>query len=151
MIIELDIRDIQIARDVKELQMASYKIEAEIMDFYDIPPLKDTIDDLQGCNEIFYGYNISGSLAGMISYKIIESTLDIHRVAIHPSFFRMGIASKLINFVEELESNIERIVVCTGKENLPAVSLYLKNGYKKKKDIEIETGIYITKFEKMLT
>lgn len=42
-------------------------------------------------------------------------------------------------------------MVCTGKESIiPAVSLYLKNGYKKMKDMEISKNIYITKFEKIL-
>ena len=62
----------------------------------------------------------------------------------------MGIAGKLINFIEGLESNINKIIVSTGKENLPAVNLYLKNGYEKKNDIEISKGIYITEFEKII-
>jgi len=60
----------------------------------------------------------------------------------------MGIANNLINFIEGLENNINKVVVSTGKENLPAVNLYLKNGYKKEKDIEISKGMYITEFEK---
>lgn len=150
MIEKLDLKDIETVKRIIELQIASYKIEAKMIGFYDIPPLKDTIDSLQECDEIFYGYSIDGFLAGVISYKIIENVVDIHRVAIHPSFFRRGIANKLINFIEELECSIKKAVVCTGKENLPAVNLYLKNGYKKKKDIEISKGIYLTEFEKIL-
>lgn len=150
MIEKLDLKDTETAKHILELQIDAYKIEAEIIDFYDIPPLKDTIESLQACGEIFYGCTISGSLAGIISYKVAENTLDIHRVAIHPSFFRMGIANKMIHFIEGLERNIEKIIVCTGKENPPAVNLYLKNGYKKKRDIEISKGVYITEFEKVL-
>lgn len=151
MIEKLDLKDIETARRVLELQISSYKIEAEIIGFKEIPPLKDTIDSLSLCDEIFYGYHINDILAGIISFKIIDNVLDIHRVAIHPAFFRMGIAGKLINFIEGLESNINKVVVCTGKENLPAVNLYLKNGYKKKKHIEISNGIYLTEFEKILS
>ncbi len=150
MIERLNLKDIETAKRVIKLQMASYKIEAEIIGFYEIPPLKDTIDSLIACEEIFYGYNINDDLAGVISYKIIENILDIHRVAIHPMFFRRGIAVELVNFIEKLGSNINIVAVCTGKENLPAVNLYLKNGYKKKKDIEISKDIYLTEFEKVL-
>ncbi|WP_032121132.1 GNAT family N-acetyltransferase [Clostridium amazonitimonense] len=150
MIEKLDIKDMETAKGVIELQIASYKIEAELIGFYDIPPLKDTIDSLQLCDEIFYGYYKNSTLTGIVSYKIIENVLDIHRVAIDPNFFRMGIAGKLINFIEGLECSVDKAVVCTGKENLPAINLYLKNGYKKKKDIEISKGIYITKLEKIL-
>lgn len=150
MIKKLDLKDIEIAKGVMELQIASYKIEADLIGFYEIPPLKDTIDSLQACDGIFYGYYINSVLAGIISYKIIENILDIYRVAIHPNFFRIGIADKLINFIQELNSDVNKAVVCTGKENLPAVNLYIKNGYKKKRDIEISNSIYITEFEKIL-
>ncbi|SCG84373.1 UPF0157 protein [Proteiniborus sp. DW1] len=150
MIRRLDLNDIVTAEAVLDLQKASYKVEAEILNFYEIPPLKDTIKSLQECDEIFYGYYINDVLAGIISYKVIEDILDIHRVAVHPRFFRMGIAGRLISFVEKIHRNINKLVVCTGAKNLPAVNLYLKNGYKKVKDIEISEGIYISEFEKLL-
>ena len=148
MIKQLNSKDDETAKCVLNLQKASYKVEAEIMDFYDIPPLNDTIDSLKSCDEIFCGYYINDILAGIISYKIIENVLDISRVAVHPHFFRMGIAGKLINFIEEINRDISEAVVCTGKKNLPAVNLYLKNGFKKTKDIEVEKGIYLTEFNK---
>lgn len=150
MIEKLNLQDTDTAKRVLELQIASYKVEAEIIGFYEIPPLKDTVDSLKECDEIFYGYHINDVLAGIISYKIIENVLDIHRVAVHPRFFRMGIAGKLINFVEGHESNINKIVVCTGKKNLPAINLYLKIGYQRTRDIEISKDIYLTEFEKTL-
>ncbi len=146
----LDLQDKETAEKVLELQAASYKIEAQIIGFYDIPPLKDTIDSLRKSGEIFYGYFEDEVLAGIISYKVIENTLDIHRVAVHPSFFRMGIAQKMVNFIEGAEVGINKVVVCTGKENKPAVNLYLKNGYKKTEDIEIGRNVYLTAFEKII-
>lgn len=149
MIKRLDLTNMKIASSVLQLQMASYKIEAELINFYEIPPLKDTLDSLTECNEIFYGYFINDVLAGIISYKVIKNILDIHRVAIHPNFFKRGIAGKLISFIEKIENTINKVVVCTGKENLPAVNLYLKNGYHKTQDIKISKGIYLTEFEKI--
>lgn len=150
MIKKINLKNIKTAKHVLELQMSSYKIEAEIIGCYEIPPLKDTLGSLKECDEIFYGFYKNEVLAGIISFKIIENVLDIHRVAVDPRFFRMGIAGKLVNFVEVLESNIKKVLVCTGKENLPAVNLYLKNGYKKTKNIEISKNINLTEFEKML-
>ncbi len=103
MIKKLDLKDLETAKHILELQTASYRVEAEIIHFYEIPPLKDTIESLKEWDEIFYGYYINDVLAGIISYKIIENVLDIHRVAIHPNFFRRGIAGKLVSFVEGLK------------------------------------------------
>lgn len=148
MIKKLNLNNTETVKNILELQKASYRIEAKLIGFYDIPPLKDSIESLKECGEIFYGYYVEDVLAGVISYKRIDDVLDIHRLAIKPRFFHMGIAGKLISFVEELENSISKAVVCTGKENAPAVSFYLKNGYKKTKDIEISKGIYLTQFEK---
>lgn len=146
---QLNLKDEKVLEKILDVQIASYKIEAEIIGFDEIPPLKDTINTLKQCNETFYGYFIDDILAGIVSYKIENDTLDIHRVAVHPSFFKRGIAKELINFVEKI-NNIKNIIVCTGKENIPAVNLYMKNGYKKIKDIKIKEGFYLTSFEKIL-
>ncbi|MGF7056950.1 GNAT family N-acetyltransferase [Brassicibacter mesophilus] len=150
MIKKLNLNDTETVKRVLELQIASYKVEADILGFYEIPPLKDTIDSLKKCDEIFYGYHIRDALAGIISYKTINDTLDIHRVAVHPNFFRIGVGGKLVDYVEGNERAINRIIVCTGNMNIPAVSLYLKKGYKKINDIEVSKGIYLTQFEKIL-
>lgn len=70
-------------------------------------------------------------------------------MAVHPRFFRKGIAGQLIDFIESLNGDVNRIIVCTGKENLPAVTLYFKKGYSKTRDIEVSEGMYLTMFEKM--
>ena len=150
MIRKLNLKDIETVKQVLEVQIASYKIEAQIINFYEIPPLKDTIDTLKQCDETFYGYYVNDILAGITSFKIVENTLDIHRVAVHPQFFRMGIAGKLVDYVENIQNNINKVVVRTGRDNLPAVNLYFKNGFQKIKDIEIGKDIYLTQLEKIL-
>lgn len=150
MIKKLNLNNTETVKNILELQKASYRIEAKLIGSYDIPPLRDTIESLKKSDEIFYGYYVESVLAGVISYKRIDDVLNIHRLAIKPRFFHIGIAGKLISFVEELENSISKAVICTGKENTPAVNLYLKNGYKKVKDIEISEGIYLTQFEKTI-
>jgi GNAT superfamily N-acetyltransferase len=150
MIKRINLKDTKAVDDIIELQRASYIVEAELIGFYDIPPLKDTVESITECNEIFYGYYIKTELAGIISYKIIDRVLDIHRVAIHPRFFRMGVAGKLLHYIEELEIDINLIEVCTGKMNTPAANLYLKNGFVEIEDIEIGEGIYLTMFHKAI-
>ncbi|MBU5483793.1 GNAT family N-acetyltransferase [Clostridium sp. MSJ-11] len=149
MIRKLDIEDKYIVEKILDIQKASYLVEAEIIGFYDIPTLKDTIETIKESEETFYGYYIDNILAGIISYKYEEKILDIHRVAIHPNFFRMGIGKKLLNFIQDIQKDANKIIVTTGKQNMPAVNLYIKNGFKKVEDIEIKEGVYLTTFEKM--
>lgn len=150
MIKRLNLKEVETAKEVLALQKASYRVEADILNYYEIPPLKDSIHSLKACDEIFYGYYIYDILAGIISYKIIGNILNIYRVAVHPHFFRMGIGGILLNYIENVEENITRIIVHTGKKNLPGINLYLKNGYQIIKEIEICKGIYLTVLEKLL-
>lgn len=150
MIKKLNLEDEKVLERILELQKASYVIEADLIGFYDIPPLKDTLETLKNCSETFYGYYVDDILAGIISYKIDVNTLDIHRVAVHSDFFRRGIAKQMLCFMEKVEKDIDKIIVSTGAKNYPAVKLYLDQGFKKLQDIEVEKGIFITSFEKNL-
>jgi len=64
----------------------------------------------------------------------------------------LGIASKLINYVEGLykDKDVNKIRVSTGKRNTPAINLYLKNGYVNINDVEIAKDVYVSKFEKII-
>lgn len=148
MIKELDLKDSCLVEEILNIQKASYLVAAEIIGFYDIPTLKDTVETIKASGESFYGYYLGEVLVGIISFKTEGEILDIYRIAIHPSFFRKGIAEKLLRFIESLHKGISKIIVATGKENIPAVKFYIKNGFKKVNDIEIKEGIYLTSFEK---
>lgn len=149
MIIQLNNKDNTIAEKIVKLQQSSYKIEAEIIGFDGIPPLKDTVDDVKRCDEIFYGFYVENVLASLISYKIDENTLDIYRVAVHPCYFKKGIATQMINYIEEINRGIKKIIVSTGLKNQPAINLYLSLGFKKVNEIEVERDFYIALFEKL--
>lgn len=150
MIKQLDINENSTASAIESLQKASYLIEAELINFYEIPPLKDTVLTIKQCDEVFYGFYIEESLCGLISYKVQEDLIDIHRVAVHPSSFRKGIAKQLIKHVEKINPNLKKIIVSTGAKNEPAVRLYLGLGFKKLREIEMEKGLYIVEFEKSI-
>ncbi|MDF2802211.1 MAG: acetyltransferase, family [Anaerocolumna sp.] len=146
----LNIKDKAIAKQVLDLQLISYPIEAKLINFYDIPPLKDTLEQLMDCSESFYGNYINNILAGILSFKIVDHILDIHRVCVHPDYLRRGIGEKLITYIEAQNPSINKIIVSTGKANIPAIKLYEKKGFIMVRDIEIAENFYITELEKTL-
>jgi ribosomal protein S18 acetylase RimI-like enzyme len=139
-----------VAERVLEIQHASYRIEADLIGFDDLPPLLETWQDLAQSGEVFFGVLIGDDLAGVISYQIQDAVLDIHRVMVHPSFFRRGIGRALVEFVQARESDVQRVIVSTGTRNEPAVNLYLKLGFRAVDDLEVIPGLWITHFEKIL-
>jgi ribosomal protein S18 acetylase RimI-like enzyme len=146
-IIDISIRDN--AKDVLNIQIPSYKVEAEIIGSDEIPPLKDTVKTLQECKEIFFGYYEDEELCGAISLEVEDNVVDIHRLIVHPTHFRKGIAQKLLNFVT-INLDAEKIKVATGSKNTPAVSFYKKNGFENIKEITVNENISLTFFEKKL-
>lgn len=145
----IDISNRKNAEDVLNIQIPSYKVEAEIIGSYEIPPLKDTVHTLQHCGETFFGYYENEKLCGIISIKVDDDEVDIHRLIVHPKHFRRGIAQLLLNFIET-KFEVETIKVATGSKNTPAVNFYKKNGFQNIKRIIVNEQLSLTFFEKKL-
>jgi ribosomal protein S18 acetylase RimI-like enzyme len=134
---------------VLELQRVSYQIEADLIGS-SIPPLRESLEELQSCSEVFHGWFEASRLLGFISHKLEDNVLDIHRVAVHPDGFRRGIARQLLEFVFNLEQGATRAIVQTGSLNVPACKLYLSFGFEILERREVAPGLELTLFSKNL-
>lgn len=149
MIKEINLCHNQLTKDLYEMQKTSYLVEAKLINFYELPPLVETFEQLVNCGESFLGYFEDEEVVGAISYTVENGELTICRMMIHPDHFRKGIAGKLLDALEEKAALSQLIKVSTGKDNEPAKNLYLKNGFNWIKDIEVVPGLYISLFEKV--
>jgi len=136
----------EIAKDVLLLQKEAYGVEAELIGFDDLPPLRDDIYSLMRSEEIFYGYYEADELVGMISYVIENNIMDIYRLAVKPKVFRKGIAEKLIEHIMKKNEKIKEMIVSTGAGNEPAIRLYQKWGFRKIGETEVEKGLKVVNF-----
>jgi ribosomal protein S18 acetylase RimI-like enzyme len=150
MILRIDITQEADALKVLQLQYQSYRIEAEMIGFDELPPLMETLADLQQSRETFYGYYEQNELYGVISYKHHQGIADIHRLMVHPDHFRKGIAKKLLNNLEMIEKGVESLVVSTGSDNTPAIDLYKKSGFEVINEKVITQGLRLRFFKKEL-
>lgn len=135
-------------QSVYDLQRAAYFIEAKLIGTMNLPPLKESFKQFRECEETFFGYYKDQELAGAISFTLEEGALTICRLVVHPNHFRQGIAKSLLQFIEHKVKNVLRINVATGRENTPAVTFYIKNGFRAVKDVEVEPGLFIRLFIK---
>ncbi|WP_169803161.1 GNAT family N-acetyltransferase [Neobacillus novalis] len=148
MIKKFDLQNMDKVRALFDLQRVSYLIEAKLINFFDIPPLKESMEELMESKETFYGYFEGDELAGAISYTIDDRELTICRMVVHPKHFRKGIAQALLTFIEKEHPDLLVFKVSTGKNNTPAKNLYLRNGFKLVLDMEVVPGLLISNFEK---
>ncbi len=149
MVRAIDVFDPRQCAMLLALQRASYQVEADLVAYPDLPPLTDTTDSLQSSGETFWGFYVVHDLAGAVSYKIADATLDIHRMMVHPRYFRRGIASALLRYVQDCAhaAGVMRLIVSTGSANLPACTLYRRHGFRDTYSEEIVPGLSITHFE----
>lgn len=139
------------------LQIASYRVEAELIGFDDIPPLKDGIQSIREAKETFYGFFVDDhegrSLAGAISFEREGCIVTICRMMVHPNFFRKGIASSLLQHImkEQELAGAARFIVSTGTANLPAIRLYEGYGFIQRRIFTVPPGVSLTTFERHAT
>ncbi|SEM58592.1 GNAT family N-acetyltransferase [Paenibacillus sp. OV219] len=149
MIAAIDLNDEPQVRELLNVQLLSYNVEARLIGFYDIPGLRDTVDTLQACGEQFFGYWQQDALAGAVSFKDENGCIDIHRLVVHPDFFRRGIGEQLVSHVlDTFQHRAARFIVSTGAANLPAIRLYTKLGFVEQRKVEVAPGFFIAEFEK---
>ena len=72
----------------------------------------------------------------------INEIIVIHTLVVHPKFMKHGIAQKLMNFTKlyALEKYIKSIRLDVAVQNLPAISLYEKSGYKYIAKVDLGLG-----------
>lgn len=146
MIEKLRNSDLKIAEKMHLIFQALYKIEAELLNAIDFPPLKRTIDDYMKSNSDFFGYMKNGELAGVVEIIHNNSYTHIRSLVVNPAFFRQGIAQKLMEFIlNTFDSNL--FVVETGFENEPASKLYKKFNFKEVKQWNTDHRVRKIKFE----
>ncbi|MED1204640.1 GNAT family N-acetyltransferase [Heyndrickxia acidicola] len=142
----LDITDVEAAESVLRIQLPAYNIEAKLLNFYDIPPLHETVNSLLESRETFFGFYQEDELAGVISISFEDNHLVICRLIVHPLHFRKGIGSALLQHVVDSYPEASCFKVSTGEKNEPAVRLYHSFGFQKTGKSEIAPDVYISHF-----
>ncbi|PGL70576.1 GNAT family N-acetyltransferase [Bacillus sp. AFS055030] len=147
LIFKLDNKDKKMANSILNVQLPAYMVEAKLINFEGIPQLKDNVESIRESKEIFIGYVIENDLKGFLAYSEDENEYQICRLVVHPSYFKRGIASKLVDYFLNEIAKKKKIIVSTGSENLPAINLYKSFGFKFQKSIEVAPNFFISLFE----
>jgi ribosomal protein S18 acetylase RimI-like enzyme len=149
-VVTLDVSDESTAFELLELQRRAYRVEAELIGSDGIPPLRETVAELQATRETFLGLRIDGVLAGAISWRFDGTTIDLHRLVVDPARFRQGVGSTLVRRALAAHPGARDAVVQTGLANEPAVALYRREGFAESGELEPLPGLRVMRFTKRL-
>jgi ribosomal protein S18 acetylase RimI-like enzyme len=144
----LDLGDPETIADLVRLQRAGYRVEADLIGFEDLPPLRETPEELATVEESFLGAYEDERLLGAIAFFRHPTWVDIYRLVVHPGAFRRGVATRLLDALDELHADAAYTTVATSEENAPAVELYERRGFKAVGRTTVAPGIRIVRFER---
>lgn len=88
---------------ILKLQYLAYQSEAKLLNYMDIQPLKQTLQEVQTEYEsgiILKALNANGKIVGSVRGNIKNDTLHIGKLIVHPDFRRKGIGTKLLLEIE---------------------------------------------------
>ena len=78
MITKLENSNEIVANSIHTVFQRSYKIEAQVINVLDFPPLSRSVKNIINAKTDFYGFSDNNYLAAVIEIKIDEKQLDIH-------------------------------------------------------------------------
>ena len=148
-VVPLDSREPALARELLGLQRASYAVEAELIGFDGIPPLKEPVEALMAAPLVWLGVRLRGRLAAAVAYARLGDgrVVDIDRLVVAPWAFRRGYGRALVVAVIEWEVAARRFLVSTGSRNAPARRLYEGLGFEAVGERPIAPGVFVTRYE----
>ena len=119
------------AAEILDLQKLAYLSEAAIYNDYSIPPLTQTLDQIQTDFEkqIVLRASVEGRIVGSVRGFMEQGTCHIGRLIVHPDFQGRGIGARLIKEIEGCFEKAGRYELFTGHLSERNLRLYRKLGY----------------------
>ncbi len=117
--------------EIIRLQRLAYESEAQLYQDWTIPPLTQTVADLQ---QEFADLTIlkavdAGKFIGSVRAKLIHNVCHISRLIVHPDFQGKGIGSELLKNIENRFSKAAHFELFTGSKSESNIRFYLRNNY----------------------
>lgn len=88
-------------------------------------------------------------IKGVLVYQYLYDRIEIDYIIVDTKYRNLGVATKLLNFIENKYNNIKNITLEVRESNEEAIRFYLKNGFKevakRKNYYKDEDGILMIK------
>ncbi|MCP4600519.1 MAG: GNAT family N-acetyltransferase [Proteobacteria bacterium] len=120
------------AEEILELQKLAYISEAEIINDFTTPPLRQTIDKIisEFKHQVLLKVELDNGIIGSIRCYIENRTCFIGKLIVHPKYQNFGIGTKLLYEAENRFPEAKRYELFTSQKSEKNLHIYLKNGYR---------------------
>ena len=137
---------------ILDLQYLAYQSEAKLLNNPNIPPLKQTLEDIEKEYEdgfILKATEEGGAIAGSVRAYSKDGTLYIGKLIVRPDLQGQGIGTRLLNEIERLCPH-ERYELFTSSKSVRNIRLYERLGYRIFKERMVSDDLKFLYLEKML-
>lgn len=119
------------AGEILALQRLAYVSEAEIYGDYRIPPLTQTLAEIESefASQLFLKLVTDGKIVGTVRARERDGTCHIGRLAVHPAYQGRGFGTRLLAGIEACFPGCGRYELFTGHKSENNIRLYQKLGY----------------------
>lgn len=138
-------------QEILALQYIAYQSEAKLFNNMDIPPLKQTIDEVYdefSKGTFLKAVDEKGVIIGSVRAYQENNTVYIGKLMVHPDMQKKGLGSKLLLAIEAKYPN-KRYELFTSTKSISNIKLYEKLGYKIFKKEAISQELQFVYLEKI--
>ncbi len=121
------------AQEILDLQKLAYQSEAAIYQDYTIPPLTQTLPEieLELQTQVFLKAVAAGRIVGSVRGYLQDGTGFIARLIVHPAYQNQGLGQELMGAIEGCFPQAGRFALFTGHLSERNLYLYQKLGYQR--------------------
>ena len=143
-------------KEILDLQKEAYVSEAKIYNDFSIPPLTETIEEIEESfkNHVFLKISLEGEILGSVRAFETNGVCQIGRLIVKQTHQNQGFGKRLLNEIESKFPESEKFELFTGEKSTKNLYLYQKCGYKVVRQQKVSqslTLIFLNKNNKLST
>jgi len=138
------------AAEILALQKLAYHREAERYNDYNLPPLTQTLTEIQVdfAKMVVLKAAVDDKIVGSVRAYTLDGACFVGRLIAHPACQNQGIGTRLMREIEGAFKEVRRFELFTGHSSEEPLHIYRKLGYTefKQKELETHTLTFLEKY-----
>ena len=139
------------ASEILELQKLCYQREAELYDDFTIPPLTQSLSEIEAefTTKVFLKAEDNTTIIGSVRAFLEDGTCHIERLIVHPDYQGQGIGTSLLKAIEAYFGRAQRLELFTGSKSEGNIRLYERLGFTKFAEKQLNEKVTLVFLEKV--